>query len=175
MNAADTASLSGVRLSVDVGKARVGLAATDPSAILATPVQTLKRDERHHRDIARIVRVAEERNAIRVYVGDPKNMRGEATASTQDAADFAQLLADQLAEAGLFAQVRMVDERLSTVSASRAMSQMGRSTRKQRSVIDQAAAVEILEHALDLEKIHGADTGRLVLAASTETSPEETQ
>ena len=167
-NACET--LYGSRLGVDVGRARVGLAATDPAGILATPVDTLKRDTRYLSDLHRIVAEAAERNVVRVYVGDPINMRGKKTASTEDAHVFARQLAQLLAAETLATEVRLIDERLSTVSASQKLHQAGVSSRNQRSVIDQLAAVAILEHALMLENNTGADTGTLVLAEQEDNS-----
>lgn len=159
--------VTGVRLAIDVGQARVGVAATDPSGILASPVTTLKRDHKQLRDISKCLSIAEERNATRIYVGEPINLRGQDTASTTDARNYAEQLAKKLAQAGKSIDVVMIDERLSTASASRQMSMMGRSTRKQRSVIDQAAAVEILEHALDMEKLRGTVTGEKIYPSVT--------
>src|SRR5699024_1208664 len=105
-----------------------------------------------------------ERRAVRVYVGDPINLKGKKTASTDDAQRFAQQLATLLADADLSTQVRLIDERLSTVSATQKLHQAGVSSRNQRSVVDQLAAVAILEHALVLEHNTGVNTGTLVLA-----------
>ena len=154
--------VNGVRLAVDVGQARVGLAATDPAGILASPVATLRRDNKNLRDVHQIVDEVIQRNAVRVYVGDPINLKGKKTASTEDAHRFARQLVELLAEAELSAQVRLIDERLSTVSASQKLRQAGVSSRNQRSVIDQLAAVAILEHALMLERNTGVNTGTLV-------------
>lgn len=160
----DSETVHGSRLGVDVGRARVGLAATDPAGILASPVATLKRDTNDLVDIHRIVDEAIERNAVRIYVGDPINLHGKKTASTDDAHLFAHQLAKVLAGTELSAQVRLIDERLSTVSASQKLHQAGVSSRNQRSVIDQLAAVAILEHAMMLENSTGANTGTLVSA-----------
>lgn len=158
----DKEPVVGSRLGVDVGRARVGLAATDPAGILASPVATLTRDPKNFRDLHKIVDEAIQRNAVRVYVGDPINLKGKKTASTEDAHLFARQLARLLAEAELPTQVRLIDERLSTVSATQQLRQAGVSSRNQRSVIDQLAAVAILEHAMVLEKNSGINTGVLV-------------
>ncbi|GAA4109961.1 Holliday junction resolvase RuvX [Enteractinococcus coprophilus] len=158
----DPEPVIGSRLGVDVGRARVGLAATDPAGILASPVATLTRDPKEFRDLHKIVDEASQRNAVRAYVGDPINLKGQKTASTQDAHTFARQLAKLLVEAGLPTQVRLIDERLSTVSATQQLRQAGVSSRKQRSVIDQLAAVAILEHAMVLEQNTGVNTGVLV-------------
>lgn len=164
----DSETVHGSRLGVDVGRARVGLAATDPAGILASPVATLTRDVTNLLDVHRIVDEAIERDAVRVYVGDPINLRGQQTASTHDAHRFARHIARALAEAELSTQVRLIDERLSTVSASQKLHQAGVSSRHQRSVIDQLAAVAILEHAMMLEEHSGANTGTLVTAEQQE-------
>jgi len=145
---------TGVRLGIDVGKARIGVARSDPRGMLATPVETVARGGG---DIARIVAIARELDAAEVVVGLPLALSGNETASTQDARDFAELLAPALS-----LPVRMVDERLSTVSAGRALQASGRNTKKQRPVIDQVAAVIILQHALDFERSGGTAPGALV-------------
>lgn len=152
----------GSRLGVDVGRARVGLAATDPAGILATPISTLKRDLHNYADLQQIVDEANERNAVRVYLGNPINLQGKLTASTQDAHDYAEQLATLLTAHGSKAEVRLIDERLSTVSASQKLHEVGINTKKQRSIIDQMAAVAILEQAMFLEAHTGINTGTLV-------------
>lgn len=134
----------GVRLGVDVGRVRIGLARSDLHGMLAMPVETVARGDG---DLARIMAEAAESAAIEIVVGLPLSMSGAVTASTEDATLFARRLA-----AASAVPVRMVDERLSTVSAQRALHQQGRSTRRSRPVIDQVAAVIILQHALDLER-----------------------
>lgn len=151
---------TGVRLGIDVGKARVGVARCDLHGMLATPVETVTRDLQGSTDIERIARVAQELDAVEVIVGLPINMRGERTLSTDDAVNFAQRLADRLVSQQ--ASVRMVDERLSTVSAQGQLRQAGKKTKQSRSVIDQAAAVVILQHALDMERSRGTAPGEEV-------------
>jgi putative Holliday junction resolvase len=145
---------TGVRLGVDVGKVRVGLAASDPHGMLATPVATLQRAEAA---IAAVVREAEERDALEILVGLPLALSGNHTASTADALTFAREL-----QAATPRPVRLVDERLTTVSAQSALRQAGRSAKRQRSVVDQVAAVIIVQHALDAERSSGRPPGRPV-------------
>ncbi|MCW2287929.1 Holliday junction resolvase RuvX [Leucobacter luti] len=151
---------SGVRLGVDVGKARIGVARSDLHGMLATPVETVPRDTAGVADHARLIEIAREINATEVIVGLPLNMRGERTLSTDDAADFAHELAARLARHEI--AVRLVDERLSTVSAQGQLRQAGKKTKQTRSIIDQAAAVVILQHALDSERAQGAAPGQAV-------------
>lgn len=141
----------GVRLGVDVGKVRIGLASSDPSGLLAVPVATVPRGDG---DVAIILTEAAERSAVEIIVGLPLALSGNDSASTQDARDFAGALAQA---SGI--TVRMVDERMSTVSATRALRATGRNAKKSRPVIDQVAAVIILQHALDVERSGGLPPG----------------
>lgn len=130
-----------MRIGIDVGSVRVGVAASDPDGIMAFPVETVLRSDSAVRRIAEIVA---ERAAVEVFVGLPRHLSGAEGASAGDARDFAAALAELVAP-----PVRLIDERLSTASASRAMREAGRSARRQRDTIDQAAAVVILDTALD--------------------------
>ena len=141
----------GVRIGVDVGKARVGVARSDPDGLLAVPVETVPRAKAA---VARITALADEYAATEILVGLPLNMQGEDTASTQDARDFAAAVA-----AASVVPVRLVDERLSTVSAHAALRDAGRSQRNSRSIVDQVAAVVLLQQALDVEKSSGRPPG----------------
>ncbi|WP_194398391.1 Holliday junction resolvase RuvX [Microbacterium atlanticum] len=144
----------GRRLGVDVGRARVGVASCDPDGLLATPVETVPRDDA---SVARIVALADEHAALEVLVGLPLNMQGEDTASTRDAREFAAAVA-----AASERPVRLVDERLSTVSAHAALRSSGRSQRSSRTIVDQVAAVVLLQQALDVEKSTGRPPGTIV-------------
>ena len=111
----------GARLGIDVGRARIGVARSDPDGLLAIPVETVARSTDGDDDMRRIVAIAAEFEAIELVVGLPLSLSGAATPSTDDAIGFAQ----RLAEAG--AAVRLVDERLSTVSAQQALRATGKS------------------------------------------------
>lgn len=145
----------GVRLGVDVGKVRIGVARCDPDGMLAIPVETVARAEGD--PWARIIALGSEYDAVEFVVGLPLNMQGESTPSTDDARGFAEELA-----ARVEVPVRLVDERLSTVSAHSALRAAGKSQRSSRSIVDQAAAVVVLQHALDTEKQSGRPPGTLV-------------
>ncbi|WP_227497382.1 Holliday junction resolvase RuvX [Planctomonas psychrotolerans] len=147
----------GVRIGVDVGKARIGLARCDPSGMLATPLSTVARAATGDADLAEIRVAADEADAIEFVVGLPLSMSGARTPSTEDAVAFAE----RLAAAG-GRPVRLVDERLSTVTAQAALHRSGRNTRSSRSVIDQVAAVIILQHALDSERAGGLAPGSVL-------------
>jgi putative Holliday junction resolvase len=153
------AAPAGTKLGVDVGLARVGLAGSDPGGILATPIRTLKRDAKKNSDIRVLVREVAERSAVQVFVGLPRTMKGGESASTRMAREYADLLAKALADAGLAVSVNLIDERLTTVSAHRTLHSAGMSSREHRKVVDQVAAVEILQQALDMQRALGRDVG----------------
>jgi len=146
----------GTRLGVDVGTVRVGVARSDPDGLIATPVETVARGADIAAAVARIAAIADELDAIELVVGLPLSMRGTDTASTADARHVAALLADGPRP------VRLLDERLTTVSAQSALHASGRDTRRSRAVIDQVAAVILLQHALDAERARGEAPGALV-------------
>lgn len=140
----------------------MGLAASDPHGILATPVETLRRDPAGGADLDRIVRVVAEREVIDVYVGLPRSLSGAEGRAAALAREYAGQLAARLAAAASPVPVRLVDERLSTVAAHRSLRDAGMAGRKQRAVVDQAAAVVFLQAALDAERSTGAPAGEQV-------------
>jgi putative Holliday junction resolvase len=141
-------------LGVDVGRARVGVARCDRDGLLATPVETLPRDGA---TIAALRRLAAELEPIEFVVGLPLSLSGADTPSTTDARSFA---ADLARAARL--PVRLVDERLTTVTAQRALHDAGRRAKQSRPMIDQVAAVIILQNALDFERAATRPPGPLV-------------
>jgi putative Holliday junction resolvase len=139
-------STSGVWLGVDVGSVRVGVARSDPSGILATPVVTLTRDPAGNRDIAALAELVREHEAVGVVVGLPRTLANREGPSAIMARAYAELLAEAIRPV----PVEHVDERLTTVSATRKLHDGGvRGSRSTRAVIDQAAAVELLQYWLD--------------------------
>ncbi|MDT0308780.1 Holliday junction resolvase RuvX [Streptomyces sp. DSM 44917] len=147
----------GRRLGVDVGEARIGVAGCDPDGLLATPVETVPgRDlPAAHRRLAELVA---EYQPIEVVVGLPRSLSGREGPAAARTRAFAQETARRLAPVA----VRLVDERLSTVAAARDMRAAGVSARKGRSRIDQAAAVVILQNALDTERSSGRPPGECI-------------
>lgn len=138
--------MTGVWLGVDVGTVRVGVARSDPAGILATPLVTLARDVPGDRDVADLAALVAEHEAVGVVVGLPRTLRGREGPSATMARDYGAALAARIAPV----PVEFVDERLTTVSAQRKLQQGGiRGSRATRAVIDQAAAVELLQHWLD--------------------------
>jgi putative Holliday junction resolvase len=134
---------------------RIGVARTDPSGLLAVPVETVPRGEG---DAERIAALAAEHEAIEVVVGLPLSMSGR----PGPAAELVRSFARELAAAVAPLPVRLVDERLSTVTASQGLRSAGRSSRTSRSVVDQAAAVVIVQYAVDTERATGRAPGTLV-------------
>jgi putative Holliday junction resolvase len=155
----------GVRLGIDVGKARVGVARSDLHGMLATPLETVRRAT-DGSDLARVAQLVEEYAASEVLVGLPLALSGRATASTDDARGFASRVA-----AAVGCPVRLVDERLSTVSANSVLRASGRSQKSSRMIVDQIAAVVILQQALDTERSTGRPPGALVDAEETPPTP----
>lgn len=158
----------GVRIGVDVGTVRVGVAASDPDGLVATPVETVARpaDEPEltpgAADVRRIAAIVAEHDAAVVYVGLPRHLSGAEGASAVAARTYSEALARAVAPV----PVRLVDERMSTVTAHQVLRASGRAGRKQRSVVDQAAAVVILQTALDAEKASGTRAGEVVALAT---------
>ena len=142
----------GVRLGIDPGDARVGVARSDPSGFLATPVETLRRGQG---DLRRIAALVEEEEAVEVVVGLPRSLSGSEGPAAVKVRDFAIRLAARVAPV----PVRLVDERLTTVSAEAMLRDRGKKGQQRRAVVDQAAAVMILQHALDSERATGAPPG----------------
>jgi putative Holliday junction resolvase len=146
----------GVRIGVDVGSVRVGVAACDPAGLIATPVSTLSRGKG---DLDALAALVTEREAVEVVVGLPTSLSGRVGPAAAAAEAYAGALAARVP-----VPVRLVDERFSTVGAQRDLRASGVDTRRGRSVIDQAAAVIILQGALDAERSAGLAPGRLVQA-----------
>lgn len=161
----------GVRMGVDVGNARVGLALSDPDGILATPLQTLKRNANTNSDRRVLRKLVEVHGVTEVYVGLPRTMSGGSSASTRMAEDYAQALVAELAAEGREdLPVWLVDERLSTVSAHRSLHEAGVSSRDFRTMVDQVAAVNILQQSLDALTADRAVAGYRVHANITTSS-----
>jgi putative holliday junction resolvase len=150
----------GVRIGVDVGSVRVGVAASDASATLASPVETLRRDLKGGTDLEQLRSLTVEREAIEVVVGLPRSMNGSEGPAAVAARDYARAVARLVDPV----PVRLADERLSTVSATRSLiaSAPRAGARKRRQRLDQAAAVVILQAALDHERSTGTPPGELI-------------
>ena len=146
-----------MRLGIDVGSVRVGVAASDATGTLASPVEVLKR-ARDGSDLDAVMALATEREAMEIVVGMPRSLRDRQGAAASAARAYAREVAGRVAPI----PVRLVDERLSTVQAQRSMHETGHTVRSSRARIDAAAAVVILQTALDQERATGQPAGELV-------------
>lgn len=138
----------GIWLGVDVGTVRVGVARSDPNAVLATPVITLARDRSGDRDIAELSDLVREYDVVGVVVGLPRTLADREGRAAVMAREYAAKLAAAISPIA----VEHVDERLTTVSAQRKLAQGSVRGRAKRAVIDQVAAVELLQHWLDMHR-----------------------
>ena len=149
----------GVRLGLDIGDARVGVAVSDRYGMLATPVETVRRGPG---DLDRIAAIAAEYEAVEIVVGLPRSLSGR----EGPAAARIRAVASELAGRVAGIPLRLVDERFTTVTAERVLREQGRKGQKRRAVVDQAAAVVILQHALDAERESGNPPGTLLGSGS---------
>jgi putative Holliday junction resolvase len=147
----------GRRLAIDVGTVRIGLAVCDPDGILSSPLAPLIRANELSDTIQAVSTLVAEHGAIEVYVGDPVSLSGGQSASTMDAREFAEKLADLIS-----VPIRLVDERLTTVTASAKLRDSGKDAKKSKALIDSASAVEILDQALATMRVSGKAPGNLV-------------
>jgi putative Holliday junction resolvase len=149
----------GVRIGVDVGSVRVGVASSDPAGVLATPVTTLRRDTRTGRDLDELLGIVSEREAVEVLVGLPRTLANRDGVAAEAAREYAGALATRVSPI----PVRLVDERFSTVEATRGLRAAGLKGRSMRKVIDAAAAVVLLQAALDTERATGIPPGEVLV------------
>ena len=138
----------GRRIGIDVGTVRIGVASSDTNAMLATPVETVRRltgfKDRDGEDIERLLELIDEFEAVEVVVGLPSNLNGDGSKSVKHAKEIAFRIKRRSD-----VPVKMADERLTTVAAAQALRASGVREKDARAVIDQAAAVEILQSWLD--------------------------
>ncbi len=153
----------GVRLGVDVGTVRVGVARTDPEAILTLPVETLLRAD-DGSELDRLIEIVDEFSAIEIVVGLPRHLKGSEGISAKGARRYARRIAASRPRV----RVCLVDERLSSNQAHHRLRESGIPERDHRPVIDQVAAQIILEQALDEERMGHHPPGILVAATNQE-------
>lgn len=134
----------GRRIGIDVGSVRVGVALSDPDGLIATPLVTVPRDVEGGTDVAAVAALVAEHEAVGVVVGLPRTLAGREGPAAEAARAFVAAL-----EPALTVPVELTDERLTTVVATRQLRESGRRGRKQRAVVDQVAAVGILQGWLD--------------------------
>ncbi len=147
----------GVRMALDIGDARIGVASSDPHGILATPVETVHRGPG---DLDRIVTLVADLDAFEIVVGLPRSLSGGEGPAAIRIRETAELVRQKVQEMNSGMAVRLVDERFTTVTAERMLRERGKKGSKRRAVVDQAAAVVILQHALDFERETGNPPGR---------------
>lgn len=144
---------AGRRIGLDVGTVRIGVAVSDRDATLAMPVETVPREtglkDRDKGDIDRLLQIIDDYDAVEIVVGLPRTLKGGGSVSVKHAREIAFRINRRLSTAGRTIPVRMADERLTTVAATNALRASGVSEKAGRKVIDQAAAVEILQSWLD--------------------------
>lgn len=145
----------GVRLGVDVGDVRIGVARSDDAGIMAVPLETVRKSPQA---VDRLAALADENRAVEVVVGWPRSLAGHEGPAAKKARTFARQLARRVHPV----PVRLVDERMSTVEALAGYREAGMSTRRTRSRVDKAAAAIILQSALDRERNTGVAAGELV-------------
>jgi putative Holliday junction resolvase len=134
---------NGIRVGIDVGRSRVGVARSDPQGLMAVPVATFARE----RAITELLSLAREYDPLEFVCGLPISLDGTETPSTEDARNFARQLHN---ESGV--PVRLVDERLTTVTAQHALHDASHTVKSGRAMIDQVAATVLLETALAAER-----------------------
>jgi putative Holliday junction resolvase len=135
----------GRRIAFDYGDVRIGVAASDADSILVSPITTLSTSSKNL--LREISSICEEISPIEIYVGRPTNLSGLDGSATSKAIDFSKEL-----ESITQIPVKLIDERMSTVSASKQLREAGKDAKHAKSVIDMAAAVAILEFAISVEK-----------------------
>jgi putative Holliday junction resolvase len=145
----------GVRLGVDPGDARIGVARSDPTGFLATPLGTVRRGKG---DLSHLARLVRDEEAVEVVVGLPRSLSGGEGPAAAKTREFAVRLAARISPV----PVRLQDERLTTVSAEAMLRDRGKKGAERRAVVDQVAAVLILQHALDSERATGRPPGEIV-------------
>ena len=153
---------AGVRLGVDVGSVRIGVACSDLGGLLASPLDTIGRGAG---DLAELARIAAEHEAMEMIVGLAVGLRGTEGKAAADGRAFAAALAARVAPV----PVRLVDERFTTVLAHAALQQGGHGSRERRQSVDKAAAALLLQSALDSERATGNPAGALVAVAGGTT------
>ena len=155
----------GVRIGVDVGSVRVGVARSDPDGMLAVPVATLRRPAAKaaaRSDLIALVDLVAEYEPLELVVGLPIGLDGTEGPAAAAVRVYAADLVGMLRARGLGVPVRLIDERMTTAEATRGLQAAGRDSRSGRSVIDQAAAVIIVQPALDSERGTGTPPGTVL-------------
>ncbi|MDN5549098.1 MAG: Holliday junction resolvase RuvX [Brevibacterium aurantiacum] len=144
----------GRRLGLDIGSVRIGVAASDPDGILATPLTVVRRTD-EPAALKTLREIIDEYEPIELLIGDPKSLDGSARAAAATALEFARRISVATAT-----PIRLVDERFTTVEAHHALAAAGKNSRQRREIVDAQAAVIILQNALEYEHNTGQPAGR---------------
>ena len=134
----------GRRLGIDFGQARVGIAICDVDGMVATPLTTLRNDKSL---FAKLNELIEEHNIVGVYLGKPKHLSGVEGATVELVATFAERFSESFA-----LPITYVDERLTSGAAEKLLKSVGKNSKESRGLVDQLAAVAILELGIQIEK-----------------------
>ena len=137
--------LRGRRIAFDYGDVRIGVALSDPDSILCSPLTTLQAGDK--KLDAQITSLIEEYEPVQIFIGRPALLSGNDGVASAKSLAFAQRVRSLTT-----VSVEMIDERMSTISAARNLRESGKSAKEAKSSIDMAAAVAILEFALEIEK-----------------------
>jgi putative Holliday junction resolvase len=135
----------GRRIAFDYGDVRIGVAVSDPDSILSSPLTTLKTSDKEL--LQQISAIFSEIEPVSIYVGRPALLSGNDGSATEKAKEFVALLTTITT-----APIEMIDERMSTISAARNLREAGRNAKDSKDAIDMAAAVAILDFAIEIEK-----------------------
>jgi putative Holliday junction resolvase len=147
----------GLRIALDIGDARIGVASSDPHGIIATPVETVRRGPG---DLGRIAALAAELEAFEIVVGLPRSLSGGEGPAAAKIRETAEQVRAQVHETNTGTTVRLVDERFTTVTAERMLRERGKKGSKRRAGVDMPAAVVIPKNALECERETGNPPGR---------------
>jgi putative Holliday junction resolvase len=135
----------GRRIAFDYGDVRIGVAVSDPDSILSSPLITLKAADKNL--TSEIVQILADIEPVAIYVGRPSLLSGNDGAATDKVVRFVSLLATITS-----VPVQLIDERMSTISAARNLREAGRNAKESKNAIDMAAAVAILDFAIEIER-----------------------
>ncbi len=135
----------GRRIAFDYGDVRIGVAVSDPDSILSSPLTTLRATDKNLS--SQISQMIAEIEPVAIYVGRPALLSGDDGVASEKATEFVSLL-----HTITQVPIELIDERMSTISAARNLREAGRSAKESKDAIDMAAAVAILEFAIDIER-----------------------
>jgi putative Holliday junction resolvase len=135
----------GRRIAFDYGDVRIGVAVSDPDSILSSPFTTLKAADKNL--TSEIVQLLADIEPVAIYVGRPSLLSGNDGAATDKVVRFVSFLTTITS-----VPVQLIDERMSTISAARNLREAGRNAKESKNAIDMAAAVAILDFAIEIER-----------------------